>query len=440
MNLKADILVVGGGPAGACAAIAAARRGADVILVEKGGFCGGMATQASVPAFSPYSDGRDLISKGLALEIKDRMLGLQPDLTVSDRDWQPIDPEALKTVYDDLLQEAGVRVLYHTLLSQVIREVNQVKEVILEAMCGRIRVAADYFIDCSGNADLIAQTGVQSAFGDEYKKVQALTLCFRLGRVDTDRFRDYMNETGDGGNLKLAVAKAKVNHDFDIDEHHVAGAIIQNDGIVGMNFGHEYDINPLDPFELSRAEMEARRKIPKLVTFLKKYVPGFEQAIVISSGPSIGIRETRRIIGHKSLVEEDYYKRNIPQDVIAVSAYPIDVHSGTFNDSEAGKNEEYYRSRYDIGEYYGIPYGALVPKALDNVGVAGRILSADRKTHGSARLMNTCQLTGQAIGTAAALLSGSGKRFIELDIHRLQEALREDGGFIPTRQVANIEG
>lgn len=436
MDIKTEVVVIGGGPSGACAAIAAARLGSDVVLIEKAGFCGGMATLASVPAFPQYTDGSKNIAKGLALEIRDKMVETNKTLKVKDGAWQPIDPEVLKTVYDNLLKEAGVRVLYHTTLIGVTEENGSVQSIQIESLGGAHELFGEYFIDCTGNAELVAKTECKTYYGDQNNQVQAPTLCFRLGNVDTDKYQTYLEHSGDNGNLTMAVSRAKEQDDFDITEHHVCGAIIQSDGVVGMNFGHEYEVNPLDPVAISLAEMEARAKLPKLVTFMRNYVPGFENAALISSGPSIGLRETRRIIGHYLLNEEDYYLRNIPEDVIGVSAYPIDIHSSSFAQNTEHNHKEYYTSRYGIGEYYGIPYRCLIPKELVNVGVAGRAISADRKTHGSVRLMNTCQITGQAVGTAASLLVGSGKSMIDVSIEVLQETIRDNDGFIPEIKVS----
>ena len=295
-------------------------------------------------------------------------------------------------------------------------------------LCNR----AEYFIDCTGNAELVALADGDLNFGDEDSNVQALTLCFRLGNVDTKRYLKYLEKTGNDGNLTAAVNEAKKLDDFNIQEIKVAGAINQQKGIVGMNFGHEYEVNPLDPFELSQAEVRARGKLDVLVNFMKKYVPGFEEARLIGSGPSIGVRETRRIIGHYQLTEDDYYKRSVPYDVVALSNYPIDLHSATFNEKEEGENKEYYNSRYNKGEYYGIPYRSLIPIGFKNVGVAGRTISADRKIHGSCRLMNTCILTGQAVGTAATLLVGTSSDLIQVSMEKLQEVLVTDNMYIPT--------
>lgn len=431
MRLKTQVVVIGGGPSGVCAAVAAARHGADVILIEKEAYCGGMATAASVPAFSPYSNGGNIISDGMAMEIKSRMIAISPELEADNRKWQPIDPEALKRVYDDMLTEAGVNVLYHSVLVDVTVVEQCVKEVVIESVCGKIEIEAQYFIDCTGNAELIYKTGIESLFGDERNRVQALTLCFRLGNVDITEYKKYLEETGNDGNLNEAVKKAKQLGDFDIKEEKVCAAIIQNSCVVGMNFGHEYEVNPLNPFDLSVAEMEARRKIPQLLRFIKKYVPGFEKAQLVSSGPNIGVRETRRVIGHYQLNEKDYYNRTVPNDVIAISCYPIDLHPVAFEENKKGRIDEYNESRYNKGEYYGIPYRTLIPLELINVGIAGRTISADRKTHGSVRLMNTCQLTGQAIGTAAALLVDTKTAMIDVSIYRLQEILRGDGCNIP---------
>ncbi len=430
MKNTEDVIVAGAGPAGIAAALAAARKGADVLLVESYGFAGGMATQAVVPALSPYSDGDTVLVRGIALEIRNAMVELCPELEENLKNWQPVDPEIFKIVLDRKLKESGVRTLFHSHITGVEREGAEILNLRVSSRLGERKITARRYIDCTGDASLVAWSGGEFLLGDGENRVQALTLCFRLANVDLEAFRAYKEESGDGGNLLKAVERARGKGDFPFSESKVCAAIIQRDGTVGMNFGHSYNVNPLDPEQLTRAEMESRRQIYPLTEFMRRYVPGFSRAIVISSGPVIGIRETRRIVGESCITAEDYQNRAYPSDSIGISNYPLDVHSS--NPAQREKQENAYQaSRYGKGEFYGIPYRTLLPKGYDNLIVAGRSLSSDRLINGSCRLMNTCMAMGQAAGTAAVLSLKEDCAMRVLDRGLLVATLRVDGQYLP---------
>ncbi len=434
-----DVIVAGGGPSGVGAGIAAARNGARVLLVERYGFLGGMATVASVPAFCPFTDGEKPIIRGIGLEVLELMKKHSFESPFKDKkepvkrqfDWIPIDQEVLKRVLDGLVLSSGCIPLFHTMVTDVVTENGTVKAVMVEDKTGRHRIMCKTVIDCTGDADIVVKAGGETEYGDEKGLVQAVTLCFRLANIDIGRFMKYANEVGENGNLTQAVARARANGEFPFNEKQVCGFSIQNEGMAGLNFGHVYEINPLKPEDLTRAEIESRRAVPELLAFLKKYVPGLENAVVASTGPSIGIRETRRIIGEYRLTKKDYFDRSLFEDTIARYAYPIDVHASAPRDIKyKNENDEYLTSKYRDGESYGIPYRALLPKGLKNVIVAGRPLSADRAMHGSFRVMPACFATGQAAGTAAALCAKEGKYFRDIDIKALQIMLTHQGAYL----------
>ena len=430
-----DVVVAGGGPSGIAAAIAAARNHAGVLLIERYGFLGGMATNASVPVFCPYSDGEKAIIRGIGLEVLEAMKAQawrEPsDWELHELDWVAIDPEILKRVLDGMVLESGCGVLLHTLVEGVESEKGEVKGITVVNKEGRFQIRSKIFIDCTGDADLAAKAGGEFEYGDENGLVQGVTLCFRLANVNGEKYRNYQKEEHETGNLNVAVNKARKNGDFPFPERDVATFKLQHGSIAGLNFGHVFEINPLKAEDLTRAEMEARKKLPDLIRFLNKYVPGLENAVLASSGPFIGLRESRRILGEYRLTKQDYINRALFDDTIARYAYPIDIHASSPRDilAEHEKNE-FYTSRYKAGESYGIPYRALLPKGLENVIVAGRTLSADRAMHGSFRVMPCCFATGQAAGTAAAICSAEGKKLRDISIVRLQEVLRKQGAYI----------
>lgn len=433
-----DVVVAGGGPSGVAAAIAAARNNASVLLIERYGFLGGMATNASVPVFCPYSDGEKAVIRGIGLEILEAMQEqsweepvIEEDNGLHQLDWVAIDPEILKRILDEKVLESGSQLLFHTFVEGVKTEAGKITGINVVNKEGRFTIQANVFIDCTGDADLVAKAGGEFEYGDENGLVQGVTLCFRLANVDSEKYLKYRGEVQETGNLSVAVNKARARGDFPFPEKDVATFKLQHSNIAGLNFGHVFEINPLKAEDLTRAELEARKKLPDFIRFLNKYVPGLENAVLASSGPFIGLRESRRIVGEYRLSRKDYTSRALFEDTIARYAYPIDIHASNTEGVIIGNGKnDFYTSRYQIGESYGIPYRALLPKGLENILVAGRTLSADRAMHGSFRVMPCCFATGQAAGTAAAICCEEEKTLRNIPIGKLQEVLIKQGAYL----------
>lgn len=434
-----DVIVAGGGTAGCAAAIAAARNGAKTLLVESAGYLGGMATNAAVPAFCPFTNGKELLIRGIGLEILERLKKIcyvspfydeKPD-RIRDFDWVPVDAEALKLVLDEMITENGIQVLYHTTVIDVECADNRIQSLTLHNKSGACRVKGRIVIDCSGDADVAAMAGFPCEFGDEDGLVQSATLCFKIGNFNVGRFMKYAEEVNETGNLTVACSTAKAAGDFPEGEQKVAGIAIYADGMASLNFGHVYRINPLNGEDLTRAEIEARRKLPELMRFLRKYVPGAEHAVLASSGPHIGLRESRRIVGEYQMTVDDYYRRADFPDAIAYYSYPIDLHAAKqdLEESEEAK-QLYHTSKYRNGEAYAIPYRSLLPKKAKNLLAAGRIISADRAILASVRVMPACFATGQAAGTAAALCCKEGKNPYEISPEELRTVLKHQGVYL----------
>lgn len=429
-----DVIVAGGGPSGVAAAVAAARYGCKTLIIEREACLGGMAALAGVPAFGPYTNGETDLIGGIGREILENLkkecyispfYDRKPD-RIEGLDWFPIDPEILKRILDRMVKESGCEVLFHTVVTGAKMEGTKVTGVeipgaevrVTEAAaecCGRRisevsvfnkggaeNISAEYFIDCTGDGDLAAFSGAEWQYGDENGRVQAGTLCFRVAGIDVAQFMEYADREGENGNLSVACEKAKRDGHFPLDEGKVGGFALEADGVAGLNFGHVYNLQPLNAWDLSRAEMEAREKLPEYVAFLREYVPGMERCVLVQSGPYLGIRESRRICGLYTLTAEDYKNRADFPDSIAYYSYPIDMHASVPEENREC-DDVYRNSKYANGECYGIPYRSLIPKGFDNLAVAGRIISADRAMMASVRIMSACFATGQAAGTAAAL-------------------------------------
>lgn len=439
MSIRYDVIVAGGGPAGVAAAMASARRGARTLVVDPNGYLGGYATNGNLPALAPYTDREIPLIRGIGLEL---LTALQEQTQFSEAysrrddprknmDWFPIDGELLKRILDQKVTESGCEVLLHTQVIDCVREGGAITGVKIFNQGGIQTLEADVFIDCTGDAALSAAAGCEIEFGDENGDVQSGTLCFKVANFDEARFAQYSRESGDGGNLFKACGRAIADGAFIPHESKVSGMTIPAPGTALFNFGHVYDINPLDATSITRAEMEARSQLPAMMDFLHKYVPGAENAVLASSGPTFGVRESRRVMGRYVLTREDYMNRADFDDAIVYFNYPIDVHNARKDDVHAEENDTVYKTqRYRTGECYGIPYRCLTPRGVDNLLTAGRIISCDRHMLGSVRVVPCCFATGQAAGTAAAMAVQARLSPAQLDPACLRDELRQDGCYL----------
>lgn len=437
------MLVAGGGPTGVAAALSAARNGARVLLVEQMGFLGGSATAAQVPAFCPFSDRQKSVVRGIGWEVLTEMLRRtnrpipDPDVYVvpQDRarmDWVPIDVEVLKRLYDDLCEAAGVAVLFHTFVPEVIREGERLTGVVLANKDGLSLARAGVFVDATGDADLAARAGCAFEQGDAEGATQGMTLCFTVANGSRTAYLGYVYETGDGFLARL-VERARLAGDYDLPDASLVGMSFKNETVAGCNMGHVYGRDATDARSLSVAEREGRRIVGKLLPFLRKYVPGQADLFLISTGPRIGVRESRRIVGDYTLTLDDYLAcRSFPDD-IARNAYFIDVHAVTSEKAARARSiSDGDRKSVALapGKSHGIPYRCLLPRGIENLLVAGRSLSADRAVQGAARVMPFCFAMGEAAGLAAAMAAKRSGRTRDVDVAELQAGLRAQGAWL----------
>lgn len=444
-----DVIVIGGGPAGIAAALSAARNGASVLLVEKNSFLGGSATAAQVPAFAPFSDRAKAIVRGIGWEVMTEMqrrLGRtlpEPDIysVPQDKarmDWVPIDVETLKCLYDDLCEAAGVQVLFHTQVPEVLRDERKtISAIVLANKEGLSLARATVFIDTTGDADVVARAGCAFHEGDESGQTQGMTLCFTVANGSREQYLGYVYRTGDGYLTRL-VAEARANGDYDLPDASLVGLSFKSETVAGANMGHVYGERSTDAVSLSRAERAGRRVVQRLLPFLRKYVPGQENLTLVATGPQIGVRESRRIVGDYTLTLEDYLScRTFPDD-IARCAYFIDLHAVTSEQAARAKSisdtaqEKSERKSYalPVGKSHGIPYRCLLPQGVDNLLVAGRSLSAERIVSGAVRVMPYCFATGEAAGLAAVIAAQGNGKVREVDTAILQQRLLAQGAWL----------
>ncbi|MDB5084625.1 MAG: dependent oxidoreductase [Bacilli bacterium] len=424
-----DVVVVGGGPAGIAASMAAARNGAKTLLIEQRGYLGGMGTAALVPAFCPFTDKEKPVVRGIGLELLEQMkqncsLEYQKMYQHS-LDWVPIDSEVLKRVYDDAVLESGVELLYHSFVGQIVMDStdHQVDAIVVLNKSGRSAIQARYVIDATGDADICALVGVPIQKGGPSGELQPGTMCYLVANVNRKSFLEYLRESGDSGQISLAVEKAQEAGDLPQGRKKVSGFAWLSDNLVGVNFGHVFGIDGTKAEDLTRGAVEGRRVVKQQIEFLRSYVPGFEYAHLVATGEQIGIRETRRIQGDYILTQEDYLSCRSFEDDIARNAYFIDVH---LTDSSDQMNIY----RLPPGQSHGVPYRCLLPKGVDNVWVAGRSASVERIVQGSLRVMPNCFAMGQAAGTAAALASKFSVNSRNVRIKELQKLLIQQGAWL----------
>lgn len=422
---RTDVLVAGGGPAGIAAALAAARNGASVLLVEQRGYLGGMATVSQVPAFCPYSDHKKLVIRGIGLEILEEMKRrMEPEflqLWQDKTDWVPIDAEVLKKLLDDKLKEAGVKLLYHTFAGDALSANGFVETVLIHNKTGTQAVQARMIIDATSDADIVYRAGGKFNKGGETGDLQPGTMCFVLSRLNRQRYAEYVKEHGPS--LKKAINRAKAQGELRVVRDW-AGISWVNDSTAGLNFGHVFGIDGANAEDLTRGAIEGRELVHHIVGWLAKTIPGFEQAYLVQTGDQIGIRETRRIVGDYVLTADDFRQCRTFHDDIARNAYFIDIHMA----HEAGGMTVVH---LPPGASHGIPYRSLLPLDIHNVLVAGRAISTDRITQGSTRVMPNCFAMGEAAGTAAALLIKQGLSSTrEVNMEILQKQLIGQGAWL----------
>lgn len=418
-----DVFVAGGGPAGVTAAIAAARNGCSVYLAEAMGCFGGQGTSGGVSAFMQFTDGVNFLAAGLGKEIHTRLEaagGYGPDNDFSLRH------EVLKRLYDDMVIEAGVNFTFNTRLIDVETENGQVTGAILSAKSGIFAVKAKIYIDCTGDGDLAAWAGAPFEKGDAEGNMQAGTLC----SLWTDIAWEYAERLQVG---ESRLPQAFADKVITVEDRHLPGIRRVGRHTGGGNVGHTFGVDNTDEVSVTKAYVEARKRLLEYTEFYKRYMHGYDQIELISTAAFMGIRETRRIMGDYVLNLNDFKAQSVFEDEIGRYCYPVDIHESRPDAKAHAEFAEAYKTsfRYKPGESYGIPYRTLVPQGLTNVLVAGRCISSDRHIQGSVRVMPGCFITGQAAGAAAALAVKHDVDTRSVDVKELQQLLKSMGMYLP---------
>ncbi len=421
---EVDVFIAGGGPAGITAAVAAARHGMSVFLVEMFGSFGGSAAHALVPAFMQFTDGINFLAGGIGKEIRD---AVKSECPLDARQYCPdnIPVEVLKLCCDNLAVKAGVDFRFFTSVIDVEHNNGVITHAICTGKGETYAVKATIFIDCTGDGDLCAQAGASFYKGDENAdgEMMAATLCGLWAGIDWSNVK-----RPDSRRLDDAFA----DQVFSNEDRHLPGMWPINKGVGGSNAGHVYDVDGTRADSLTRAMVSGRKQLQEYRRYYRNYLSGFENAELVISGTQIGVRETRRIVGDYQLNLNDFLSRAVFEDEIGRYAYPIDIHAGKNTQASYDAYEKTFADlRYKPGDSYGIPYRSLLVQGFDNLLTAGRCISTDRSMQASVRVMPGCFITGQAAGTAAAVAVNDGKDVRSFPVSKLQEALLKLGAYLP---------
>ncbi len=441
VGAEADIVVVGSGSSGIAASIAAARKGHNVILIERYPFVGGMSTLIPIacwPLNTAVETGElDMPYDGLLCEIRDRLQSMNAiDLRIlkegvdkligiagegdkiATTKWYLYDPEALKYLYFEMLKEAGVKLRVNSLLVDTVVNNGRIEAIVVETLTRRELIKGKIFIDCTGSADVATRAGAESALGTgDNDGVPAglmvpSSTTFRLAGVDTDNID--LDEVG--RIYEECRLKGEINVPFEgFFPHIVCRGVIQLFGT------RVFDINPLDPEKAALGEMEQRRQIRDIKDFLKRKFPAFRNCQLINTGVSIGLIGTRRIRGDYFITQQDIIEARKFEDAIAAGTYKLEIWETD------GANAHFH---HIIGTWYTIPFRSLLPKGLENVIVAGSCISGQIVAMATWAVMPMCYKTGQAAGTAAHLCIRDNVGPRGISIAELQHILRQDGVFL----------
>jgi len=443
-----DVIVCGAGIAGSMAAIAAGRMGASVLVVEEEGYPGGSMTAMGTGPMMTFHAGDKQTVRGVTDEMIERLKkkNLSPGHIIDSTGYTytvtPFSAEGMKRELELMMIEAGATLLYHTVITGANVENGVIRSLTCFSCGETFEVAGKVFIDATGDADVIHMAGAPYKQGrDSDGKDQPMTMNYKIGGLDTAKIRELMEEipenfpflypkagiqklaprlsfSGFQDIMKKAIADGEITFDRDI----VLCFETDREGETIVNMTRILNENPVDPLSLSRAETEGRRQVWELFHFMKRRIPGFENTYLISSGPRVGIRSSRRMVGCYTLEAEAILNETKFEDGIAAYGYPIDIHSadGTETDSRFLRD----------GGYYTIPYRCLINDKVKNLMAAGRNISASFEAQASTRTSPCCGALGHAAGTAAAMAVLDDVLPTQVDVKNLREKLAKQNAVI----------
>lgn len=443
--MEYDLIVAGGGPSGCMAAIAAARLGLKVLIIEKNSYLGGSNTSMMVCPLMAFHSGKRQIVKGIAQEVVDELVkrhasfGHVIDPIEEASTITPIDPFQLRLVYFEMMEnEKNITILLNSFIVGTKTTKGKIESVSVVNKDGMMPYSAKRYIDSTGDGDVAALSHVGYEMGRKTDSlVQPMTLIFKMGGVNYERIINYMeknpeqfvmNENADlhkylavSGFFDL-VKTAQDAGDFDLPRDRVLFFQGINPGEVYVNTTRIIRRNGTSARDLTEANIEANHQVDVLQKFFRKYIPGFEKSYIASIADQIGVRETRRIHCIKTLTVQDVYDEKADPHSIAVCAYPIDIHDPNGSDLVWIRVKKYF--------CYDIPYEVMVPGKIENLIVTGRCMNADNMALASARITPTVMAMGQAAGVAAYVSIQSKKAFEDTSVSKIQSVLKKQGAVV----------
>ena len=454
-----DVVVIGGGPAGVAAAIAATKNNARTLLVEAGPYLGGDLV-SGLPINGCLNSLGEWIVGGPARELFAACQALGGYIGPL-CDWRTmfgvcLDPEVMRVAVVQTLARYRVPVLLYTFAEDVVTDGRRVTGVVVVNKSGRTLLTADIFLDCSGDGDIAVLAGADYEHGGPEGQFQPVSYVYRLANVDYRAYLEFIRDNPEqcllGENpiygktpAECALEAFKSGYPFVAlngkapllseairtgEISPCAATFIWPTSVarheVAINATRVADVDATDTEALSRAQAELMEQVAANMRFLQRRVPGFQRSVLAGLAPRIGIRETRRILGEHVLTAEEVLAGRKSEDGVAKGGHHVDIH---------GSGTDQKRVPVSGGRSYDIPYGCLIPRALDNVLLAGRCFSATREANGSARVMGTCMATGQAAGTAAALCVASGWQDVrQVPVPELRRVLKAQDAVIDGTQ------
>jgi len=448
---ETDVLILGGGPAGLSAALAAAREGIATMLVERYGCFGGVITQAMIGTIAWYRYANTIDAGGIGSEFEHRAKEMngsinvygnilnkemiatieQEGLMVNGKPtYEILDTEIFKHLADELVKEAGITPLLHCSAVDTVMEGNTIKGVITESKSGRQAILAKRIIDATGDADIAYFSGVPFRKSPK-NELMEVTVNFGASGINIGKFLMYVylnpGSIGDWGDtsgkeensfstylvepFNKAKEAGEIPKDVDIESFWTnytdAGEITSFNGI------HMTDIDPTDVWDLTKAEIEGRKRVMWAIEALKKYTPGFKKARLRTIGASLGTRESRKIIGEYEITEHDVRNQGRFEDSIGICPEFIDGYGIAIMPT--------------TGRYFQVPYGIIVPQKVENLLVAGRCVAGDKISHAATRQMCCCTVTGQGAGVAAAVSIKDNLSCRQVNISEVQKVLKKQG-------------
>ena len=430
-----DVCVVGSGSAGSSAAIAAARGGASVLVVEKLPFLGGTSTAVLDTFYGFYTPGSSprKVVGGIADDVVAALRALGPVVERPNTYGAGIgvtyQAEHLKVAWERLVEASGARIVLHAVLVEAAVHDGHVEAVTIATKAGLRRVTARVFVDATGDADLCHFAGFGYELAGELEPAQTLTTTFRMVNVDRERRR-----TVDRTALRGLMADAATSGAYDLPRREGSDHATPIEGTTATIMTRLDSVecrdgrlvNATDPDVLTRAEIAGRRQALEYARFLVDRVPGYEHASLVALGSQVGVRETRRVYGDYRLTRDDVLGARRFDDVTGLCGAPIEDH-------RAGPDTRWHY--LPEGQTVDIPYRSLVVRDAHNVLVAGRCFSATHDAHASVRSMAQCMAMGQAVGTAAALSVAGAADPRAIDTAELRDRLRADRAILELEAV-----